>query len=117
MLSSLTSSKKIPPPHWPRKSVAHKLTTRVPVLRIKQTLEEAGRYLRENILRFNSIDYLYVTDEKERLVGVFSIKVLYRRNPKTKLGEVDAAQELIYVTPAIDEEEAANLCLRHGLKA
>jgi magnesium transporter len=55
-------------------------------------------------------------DEKKKLLGTISIKALYRRHPKTKLHEVIEGQDLVYITPATDQEEAANLCLRRGLK-
>ena len=94
----------------------HGLTSRVPVVPSGYTVAQTHVYLTENISRFDTIDYIYVTDEDDRLAGVVSIKDLYRSTPAASVGRIHK-RTLVTATLATDPEEIAYQALKHGIKA
>lgn len=72
-------------------------------------LEKLGKKLK-------IINYIYVSDKNENLIGVVSIKDILSSNKNKTLSEI-ATWNLIKVSPETDQEKVADIAVKHGLKA
>ena len=63
-------------------SAGSRLTTKIPVATTYQTVGEVSTAIREVIRKFETINYIYVVDGDQKLVGVFSIRELFRHKPE-----------------------------------
>ncbi len=70
--------------------------------------------VRKNAEEFEHIYYIYVLTEGEQLVGVVSLKSLLINSSEKSIAEV-MEEDLIYVTPEIDQEEVANIIEKYDL--
>ena len=71
--------------------------------------------LEENAVNYQTIDYIYVVDDENRLLGVASIKDVYASKNAT-MGEI-MTTKLAYVHPSTDQERIVYVALSHGIKA
>ncbi|WP_456475331.1 magnesium transporter [Candidatus Pyrohabitans sp.] len=92
------------------------MTTRVLALPKDITVEEAIKFIREHASEYETIYYLYVKDEKDRLVGVLSLRELVLAPGKRKLGEV-MNPDVIAVPLGMDQEEVAKIVADYDLAA
>jgi len=81
-----------------------------------ETIRAAIREVRNNAEHFEQIYHIYVLDENEVLVGIVSLKSLLTNSLRTKITSV-MEEDLIYVTPDVDQEEVANLMKKYDLVA
>lgn len=93
------------------------LTNRIPVVPVTYTLAEVQSYLFAHKGEFDTVDYIYVTDSAGKLLGVFSIKDIYRHPPPALVGRVYKKSPLATASPGSHPEEIANTALTHGIKA
>src|SRR5690606_32328747 len=63
-----------------------------------------------------TIFYVYVTDEQERLLGVLSLRGLVLSPPDTMVSEV-MVRDIVTVPVDADQEEAARILTDHDLLA
>ncbi len=80
------------------------------------TVAQATVYLRENAPDAETIYYVYVTDEREQLVGIISLRQLIVTSPWVKIGDV-MHQPVISVHVATDQEEVARVVSKYDLLA
>lgn len=92
------------------------LTDRVPVIRPSDTIAEIETLLLKNAAAFESINYIYVTDEEDRLVGVLSLKELFRTAKSKTAKEVMKRDDIVSAKPHTHEERIAYLAIDHNLK-
>ncbi len=85
-------------------------------LRQEMTAEEAIAYLRALAPDSETVYYLFVVDEENRLVGVVSLRQLIVAPPTARVREI-MDPEVIYVHASADQEEAVRLMSRYGLLA
>mgnify|MGYP000537959681 FL=1 len=85
-------------------------------LRQEMTAEEAIAYLRALAPDSETVYYLFVVDEENRLVGVVSLRQLIVAPPTARIREI-MDPEVIHVHAGADQEEAARLMSRYGLLA
>ncbi len=78
------------------------------------TIRSAIRAVRENSEEFEHIYYIYVITEDNELKGIVSLKSLLVNPLKTKISSV-MEEDLIYVTPDLDQEEVANMMKKYDL--
>lgn len=71
---------------------------------------------KDKVKEIETINYIYVVDGEDRLVGVLSIKEIFRTPRKTKLEEI-MERDLVKVEPQVDQEKVVYLALKHNLKA
>lgn len=100
-----------------RASVVRQMTESVLTVTEEKTIAEARQILAEKIKFLESINYLYVLDKEENLVGILSIKDLYRLNNEQAVGEVCKRSPLVTVFSSDHQEKAAYLAVQHNLKA
>lgn len=103
--------------HWSRKSAGHKMIRDVPMVARSFSIRDTSHFLSERIKSFKTIDYIYVLDDAKKLIGVFSIKDLYRMSSETSVEKICFHTPLVSVLPTSDQEEVAALALQYGLKS
>ncbi|MEK7555157.1 MAG: CBS domain-containing protein [Patescibacteria group bacterium] len=91
------------------------MTESIPTVRPSATIAEAESFLLKNTAKLETINYIYVTEENGRLLGVLSVKEVFRA-PKTKLVSEIMAKDLITAKPQTPVNRIAMLALNHRLK-
>ncbi len=81
-----------------------------------ETIRAAIREVRNNAENFDQIYHIYVLNEEDVLVGIVSLKSLLTNSLRTKITAV-MEENLIYVTPDVDQEDVANLMKKYDLVA
>lgn len=85
-------------------------------LRQEMTAEETIAYLRALAPDSETVYYLFVVDEENRLVGVVSLRQLIVAPPTARIREL-MDPEVIHIHASADQEEAARLMSRYSLLA
>lgn len=81
-----------------------------------QTVKDAIEEVRKNAEEIDNIYYIYVLKEDHKLVGTVSLKSLLT-NPLDKPLSGVMEEDLIYVTPDVDQEEVAKIIEKYDLVA
>lgn len=105
---------------YPKNSAGKAITTRVPIFQKNTTTEKIVKEITENAKNYSSINYIYITDEEKKLIGTLSIKNLFSLAPKRKnepIYKLLQSQTLITIHPYSDQEKAAQLAVKHNIKA
>jgi len=92
------------------------ITDKVPIIFDTYSISQANKYINKNIKQFDVIDYIYVVNNRNDLVGVLSVKDIFKHSGKIKVKEV-MQKEIISVNPDTEQVKVANIALKHGLKA
>lgn len=101
---------------YPKKSAGRVMSTSVPVIFASATVEDAETLLKEKTAEFDSVNYCYVLDRARRLIGVVSVKEIFRAGKSERLRHL-MKTELITAHPYTNQEHIAYLALRHSIKA
>lgn len=64
---------------------------------------------------FDTLKFVYVTDEKGHLTGIVSFRDLFRHAPQTIVDDV-MQRDVVSVAAHMDDEHATHLAMRHGLQ-
>ncbi len=80
------------------------------------TVSEAIEKFRKDASEIETVYYIYLIDEAERLVGVVSLRELLLSGPGTRLSEV-METKVKTVTPDADEEAVAQITSKYNLVA
>jgi magnesium transporter len=110
------TNKKLVSTGYPPETAGAKMTTDIPVVHPEETVGQVLALLREKMGQLETINYIYVTDKENKLVGVFSVKEIFQKPPETKVKDL-IDEELVTVRARTDQERVAILALRHNLKA
>ncbi len=92
------------------------MTPPLVTLRQEMTAEEAIAHLRALAPDSETVYYLFVVDDENRLVGVVSLRQLIVAPPATRIREI-MDPEVIHIHAGADQEEAARLMSRYNLLA
>lgn len=102
-------------PRAPHSRLAHRiLTERVPTAPVSATVGEIEEQLHKN--QYDTVNYIYLLDEKNTLHGVVSLKELYAARNDTRVSTI-AVRSLVLAHAQTPQEEVARMALNHGLKA
>lgn len=101
---------------YPPESAGRKIIEQVPLCYQDNTILDVKKMLFERISEIETINYIYVIDKEEKLLGVFSIKEIFRRPENTKVEEI-MKENPIKARPNTDQERVAILALENNLKA
>jgi len=96
-------------------SVAKYCTSRVPTAKPEETLGDVQQRICANMRNFDTVDYIYVLDNEEKLVNIFSVRALYSNPPQKRVGSMSAPKKLCTVKEGTDRERAAYLALKYHI--
>jgi magnesium transporter len=99
-------------PH--RESAERLMSLNIPKINFNQTISDIRKLISKN--NFDFIDYIYVINDKNILVGTLSIKKILKENKNIQLKKI-MNKNLISVRPHTDQEKVAMLALKNNLKA
>lgn len=88
----------------------------VPVVDIDQTLGDVLKLLQKKMKQFETINYIYVIDASNKLLGVFSIKEIFEKSHETKVSDV-LTKNVVAAHEYFRPEKVALLALKNNLKA
>ncbi len=92
------------------------ILTKIPIVKKNYTVRRVLSILEKESNTYDSVDYIYVTDNNKNLIGVFSIEELFNKPKDTSVGKF-MQTKLVTVSPEIEIERIAHLALKHDLKA
>jgi magnesium transporter len=101
---------------YPPDSAGRLLTANVPVISEEMGVAEIEKLLIRQSARFDTINYIYILDQEQRLSGVVSVKEVFR-SPKSTLAKDLSPAKIIAAHAYTDKERIAQLALKHGLKS
>jgi len=101
---------------YPPETAGKIMIENVPLVSPEETILDAKRKLFKEIEKFETINYVYVVEKNRKLLGVLSIKEIFRKPEKTKMKDI-MKRNLIVARPYTDQERVAILALRNNLKA
>jgi magnesium transporter len=90
-------------------------TPMVPIATVRQTVGEIFTYLETRASEFETVDYIYVLDNR-KLVGVLSLHELLSAKNETPVATY-MTSEIAYVHRSTDQEHVAQLALAQSIKA
>lgn len=103
-------------PKWPKGTVGRKMTDQIMTAKPNETIAEVIARLRLPGGTPETLHYIYVIDDQRRLLGILSIKDLFRQKINTVLVNIMTKDKLITISPEASREEATYLALKHNLK-
>lgn len=103
------------PKRYPRFSAGSWMIESFPKVQPSCKIEDLKHLLEENAENYQTIDYIYVVDDENKLLGVASIKDVFASKNAT-MGEI-MTTKLVYVHPSTDQERIVYVALSHGIKA
>jgi len=102
---------------YPEKTAGYNMVTEVPVFSADDTIGKIKEVLVDKSSQFNSLDYIYLTDKINTLVGVISIKdILVTVDKSVKASEI-MVRDLVTADVTTDQGRLVYLALSHGLKS
>jgi magnesium transporter len=101
---------------YPKNSAGSLMTDKVPIALTSDLVFEIEKYLKRKKNELESINYIYVVNNKGILKGAVSIKEIFRQNKKRKISDY-IINPLISVSPSVNGERVANLALKNNIKS
>lgn len=101
---------------YPIESVGRKIVKLVPLCYQGDRILDVKKMLFDTMDDLETINYIYVVDVNNRLLGVFSIKEIFRRPESTLVKEI-MDRDIIKIRPYADQEKVVILALKNNLKA
>ena len=92
------------------------MTVAVPTVKKTMTIGGVREKIKKYMSDYKTIDYVFVVDGKNRLIGVLSIKEVFRQKDSTVV-ETIMTKEVVSVLPKSTQEHTAHLALKHNIKA
>ena len=81
------------------------------------TVADVASRMRELPEDFEPVNYVYVTDEADRLAGVVSVRRLFVSDPEETVGKIAGDDEVISAKPDDDQEDVAEDIAKYNLLA
>ena len=110
-MKKLENFKRFPP-----RTAGSLMTIQVPLVSKEKTIGEVQNLLFAKMKDFETINYIYAIDEKRKLIGVFSIKEIFRKSKNLKVADI-MEKTVIKCRASTDQERVAILALKNNLKA
>lgn len=80
------------------------------------TAEQAIQWLRDNADEAETINYIYVIDALDHIIGVCSLKALVLAHPETPISQI-MKTNIVSVAPLDDQDEVARIVAKYNLQA
>ena len=103
-------------PNNSTKTPKYKITTNVPVVPSGTTLADAEKLLILKSKELETINYFYIVDSENKLLGVVSIKEVFR-SPKTSKIEEFIKKSLVKAHVGTPRERIASIAIQNNIKA
>ncbi len=94
----------------------HEMMCSAPSITKDSTIKSTIELLKKQSKKYESIDYIYVTENDDSLIGVLSIKELFKNSSETKISKIMIPQ-VISVSLKSKGEHIADLALKYGIKS
>jgi magnesium transporter len=101
---------------YPEDTAGGIMTTEYASIPPGQTAEQAIEWLRENADEAETINYIYVVDAVDHIIGVCSLKALVLAKPDTPISQI-MKTNIVSVDPLDDQEEVAKVVAKYNLQA
>lgn len=105
------------PTQYPEETAGNNMEDNIPIFNADETLDVIEKRLIKNAPDYVSLDYIYLTDQNNTLVGVVSIKNLVRNKDKTIKASQIMDKNLVTVGADTSQERVVYQALSHGLKS
>ncbi len=89
----------------------------VPTIDVQARVEDVLSMLRQKTKGFETVNYVYVLNKKGILVGVISVKDVFRLKSNKTVRSIIRGQNLVFVYGHTDQEKIVRLALKIGLKS
>lgn len=101
----------------PLNSACKIMTEKIPTANLTSTIKEVETLLEKQMKEFDTINYVYIVDGRDKkLKGVLTVKDIFRQ-PKDKLVKDIMKTDLVTVRPHTHQERVAYLALKNNIKA
>ena len=97
------------------RSAGRLMIIKIPVIHPGATIGEVEDMLIKKTADLESINYVYVTDSQKKLLGVISVKEIFRSPKNTNVAEV-MDKDIVTVRPHTNQSRVALLAIEHRLK-
>lgn len=101
--------------YYKPESAGRLINKNVPIALKNYSIGDIEKILITGDFTFEHINYIYIVEENKKLIGVISIKELFRA-PKNTLAIDFFKRDLITVRTHTDQERVALLAIKHNLK-
>ncbi len=102
---------------YPENTAGYNMVTEVPVFSADDTIGKIKEVLVDKSSQFSSLDYIYLIDNINTLVGVISIKDILITVDKTVKASDIMIQDLVTADVTVDQGKLVYLALSHSLKS
>ena len=102
---------------YPEKTAGYNMVNHIPVFKADETLEEIEKTLIEKSSDYLSLDYIYLTQENNKLIGVISIKNLLKTRDKSIKASEIMIKDMVTVDTNTSQERLVYQALFHGIKS
>jgi magnesium transporter len=100
---------------YPPESAGRRMIENIPLCHPQERILDIRKRIFQKANEFESLNYIYVVNGEKRLLGVFSIKDIFRKDENIRVEEI-MERKIIKVYPHTDQERVALLALRYNLK-
>jgi magnesium transporter len=104
------------PNKYPSESAGRRMIGNIPKAMPEEMISDIRKRLFEKANDFETLNYIYIIDRKEKLVGVLSLKDVFQKPGESKVKDL-MVKDIIRARPHTDQERVAILALRHNLKS
>lgn len=101
---------------FPKNTAGRMMITGVPIINSDTKLSDIEKLFFKKSKELETINYIYVVDQDGKLVGILSVKDLFRFPKETPAKDI-MRTDLITARAHTDQEHIALLALRHNIKA
>ena len=99
---------------YPEDSAGGIMTSNYVYVHSNATIKDAIAEVRKNADEFDHIYHIYVLKDNDELLGIVTLKSLLINSLQKKVNSV-IQEDLMFVTPEMDQEEVANIMNRYDL--
>ncbi|MFH1972435.1 MAG: magnesium transporter [archaeon] len=96
-------------------SIEKYIIKKIPLVKESNTVKDVLAMLEKSSNTFDSVDYIYIINNKNKLTGVFSIQELFNNSKNRPIKEF-IKKRIITVSPTTEMETIAHLALKYNLK-
>ena len=103
-------------PTYPPESAGRRMVYNVPTALSGEKISHIRKRLFEKGEDFETLNYIYILDKDNKLIGALSLKAVFQKTEEAKIEDL-MVKEPVTVRPSTDQERVAILALKHNLKA